>query len=137
MSLTPFAFGCAVARIKKASWWDDYNEHFSKTYGFDLRIPATQEALLQTLVAGGVGAGIGAGRGLLYPGYEEKVIDPEKNIVQRKKRTPFRSALSNALIGGLSGAGASYASQTALKYKPEMLELLQKKVPGFDTLAVS
>jgi len=113
-----------------AEWLDSYKKQFEELYGIDPRLPLSQKALLQTLIASGVGAGIGAVRGGLWPGHQEEVLDKKQNIVKKKPN----SALSGALTGGLIGAGSSaianYAGQTVSEYKPELNKLLTGVLNG-------
>lgn len=116
--MTPQEFGCKVA-----NFLDDYKTHFTSTYGIDPRLPHDYKALRQTLIAAGVGGGLGFGRGLLWPGYHEK-IDAHGNVVAKKRRNPWVGALQGAALGAGTSALSNYASQTLAQYNPEIDKLL-------------
>lgn len=117
---SPYAFGEKIAR----SFVDDYKEQFKDTYGIDPRLPTSSNALRQTLIAAAVGAGMYGARGLLWPGHREKVLDKDKNIVQKKPNNPFVGMLTGAALGGASSALANYAGQTLAQYNPEIDKLM-------------
>lgn len=112
-------FGEKVAN----SFWDGYKEQFEKLYGIDPRLPHDYAALRQLLIASAVGGGLGFGRGLLWPGYHEK-MDAHGNVVAKKKRNPWLGALQGAALGAGTSALSSYASQTLAQYNPEIDSLL-------------
>lgn len=113
-----------------ADWFDSYKKQFEGMYGIDPRLPLSQNALLQTLIASGVGAGIGAVRGGLWPGHQEEVLDNKQNIVKKKPNSALHGALTGGLIGAGSSAIANYAGQTVSEYKPELNKLLAGVLNG-------
>lgn len=117
--MTPHEFGEKVAE----SFWDGYKRNFEDTYGIDPRLPHDYKALRQLLIAGTVGGALGFGRGLLWPGYHEK-LDAHGNIVAKKKRNPWLGAVQGAALGAGSSALANYASQTMAQYNPEIDKFL-------------
>lgn len=117
--MTPKQFGEKIAE----SFWDGYKRQFEGMYGIDPRLPHDQKALRQLLIAGTVGGALGLGRGLLYPGYHEK-LDAHGNVVAKKKRNPWLGALQGAAIGAGTSALSNYASQTFSQYNPEIDKLL-------------
>jgi hypothetical protein len=116
-------------RQKAANFADDYAHYFNKDYnpiehGLDVRLPNTQQALRQMLIATAVGGGMGLGRGMLWPGYIEHK-DEQGRIVAKKKRSPLLGALEGAALGAGSSALSSYAGQTLSQYNPEIDKILQ------------
>ena len=89
----------------------------------DPRLPNDYKALRQLLIASAVGGGLGFGRGLLWPGYHEK-MDAHGNVTAKKKRNPWLGALQGAALGAGTSALSSYASQTLAQYNPEIDKLL-------------
>ena len=118
--MTPREFGEKVA---SPSWWDGYKQHFEKMYGIDPRLPHDYKAMRQMLIAATVGGGLGFGRGLIWPGYHEK-MDEHGNIVTKKRRNPWLGAAEGALIGAGTSALSNYASQTLSQYNPEIDKIL-------------
>jgi hypothetical protein len=104
---TPREFGEKIAE----SFWDGYKTQFEHMYGVDPRLPHDYKALRQLLIAATVGGGLGFGRGLLWPGYHEK-LDAHGNVIAKKKRNPWMGALQGAAIGAGTSALSNYASQT-------------------------
>lgn len=117
--MTPYEFGEKVAE----SFWDGYKRHFEGLYGIDPRLPHDYKALRQLLIAGTVGGALGFGRGLLWPGYHEK-LDAHGNIVAKKKRNPWLGAVQGAALGAGTSALSNYASQTLAQYNPEIDKFL-------------
>ena len=116
-------------RQKAANFADDYAHYFNKDYnptehGIDVRLPNTQQALRQMLIATAVGGGMGLGRGMLWPGYVERK-DEQGRIVAKKKRSPLLGALEGAALGAGTSALSSYAGQTLSQYNPEIDKMLQ------------
>lgn len=116
---TPREFGEKVAE----SFWDGYKAQFEKLYGVDPRLPHDYKALRQLLVAGTIGGGLGFGRGLLWPGYHEK-LDAHGNVIAKKKRNPWLGAVQGAALGAGTSALSNYASQTFSQYNPEIDKFL-------------
>jgi hypothetical protein len=79
--------------------------------------------LRQLLIAGSVGGALGFGRGLLWPGYHEK-LDPQGNVTVKKKRNPWLGAVQGAALGTGTSALSNYASQTMAQYNPEIDQFL-------------
>jgi hypothetical protein len=117
--MTPYAFGEKVAQ----SFWGNYKTQFENLYGVEPRLPHDYSALRQLLIASTVGGGLGFGRGLLWPGYHEK-MDAHGNIVAKKKRNPWLGALQGAALGAGTSALSNYASQTLAQYNPEIDKFL-------------
>lgn len=117
--MTPKQFGEKVAQ----SFWDGYKTQFESLYGVDPRLPHDYKALRQLLIASAVGGGLGFGRGLLWPGYHEK-LDDHGNVIAKKKRNPWLGAVQGAALGAGTSALSSYASQTLAQYNPEIDKLL-------------
>lgn len=92
---------------------------FGEKLALDLRLPSDYTAARQLAIASAIGAGIGAGRGFLDPGYSE-VYDAKGRVIAKKRRNAVLAALKNGLIGGGTGALGSYAAQLAHNYTPEI-----------------
>lgn len=117
--MTPKQFGEKVAQ----SFWDGYKTQFENLYGIDPRLPHDYKALRQLLIASAVGGGLGLGRGLIWPGYHEK-LDAHGNVVAKKKRSPWLGAVQGAALGAGTSALSNYASQTLSQYNPEIDKFL-------------
>lgn len=113
--MTPRAFGEKIAN----TYWDGYKTQFENLYGVEPRLPHDYTALRQLLIASAVGGGLGFGRGLLWPGYHEK-MDAHGNVIAKKKRNPWMGALQGAALGAGTSALSNYASQTLAQYNPEI-----------------
>jgi hypothetical protein len=98
---------------------------FGAKVALDLRLPQDYDTFRQAGIAGVVGAGLGLGRGLIWPGYiEEK--DKKGRIVAKRRRNPLLGAIEGGLFGAGSSALASYAGQTLSQYKPEIDNIVHK-----------
>lgn len=98
---------------------------FGEKLALDLRLPHDYTSARQLGIASLIGAGIGAGRGFLEPGYDE-TYDDTGRVVAKKKRNAVMAALKSGLIGGAAGALGNYAAQTANNYTPEIDKLIAR-----------
>lgn len=98
---------------------------FGAKLALDLRVPKDYETLRQTGIAAAVGAGLGLGRGLIWPGYiEEK--DKRGRIVAKRRRNSLLGALEGGAFGAASSALGSYAGQMLSQYRPEIDTIVTK-----------